>query len=114
MADKDAILSFTTPDTDPFLYAVDATFSHASIAHPTDSSSQTAGSQDVNATDDSENEESYPGIFKVHPSALYHDLYVAMGSHMVAPVEIWESMRARKRVEKGGEGKSETKGHDEL
>jgi hypothetical protein len=46
-------------------------------------------------------EDFYLGIFKVHPAALYHDFYVAIGSHVVSPIEIWELMRSPQRRVRG-------------
>lgn len=60
-------MSVADDETASFIWAVDTTFDPEINDYP----------------------EGYNGMFKVHPSALLHDLYVALGSHVMAPVDLW-------------------------
>jgi len=98
MVDKSAILSCTDSERASFLYAIDVTFAHSLINHALPSAIPEAELQNTCKAD---KEDVYPGIFKVHPAALYHDFYVAIGSHIVSPIEIWKLMRSPQRRVRG-------------
>lgn len=79
------------------LYAVDVDFDHG------------IQNQDMAGSD----EPIYPSIFKVHPSALWHDLYVALGSGIISAKEIWKlTLPPKRNTRKRGEAIE--KPHDEL
>ena len=76
MADAESISSLTTSDpkasANAFLWAVDITYDPESL-------------QDY--------PKGYTGVFKVHPSAILHDLWVPLGNRFMTPVQIWELLQ---------------------
>jgi hypothetical protein len=53
--------------------------------------------------------EGYEGFFEVRSHALMHDLYVALGSGMMTPVDVWELLKKKPEMSEAGDQK-----HDEL
>lgn len=90
LADEQAMSSFfdVTWENPPFLWAVDVDFDPKIMTYP----------------------EGYEGMFKVRPYALPHDLYLALGSGVMTPVDIWKVLQ-RKVVSKEDPFNGK---HDEL
>jgi hypothetical protein len=75
MADDQVISTFTNlNEYRPYLWAVDVDFDPGKRNYP----------------------EGYEGVFKVVPAALLHDLFLAVGSGLMTPVDIWKVLQKKK------------------
>jgi len=89
MADEKSLRSIAEPSRKniSYVWAVDVTFDPEKTTYP----------------------DGYKGFFEVRTHALMHDLYVALGSGMMAPVDVWKLLNKTTPNEDAGVGK-----HDEL
>lgn len=90
MVDDETISSFLDIEREdpPYLLAVDVDFDPKKNTYP----------------------EGYDGVFKVRAYALAHDLYLALSSGVMAPVDIWKILQKKTPSKADSDGK----GHDEL
>lgn len=112
LTDKEGLLSLTDKDAQPFLSpstsritpGPESPFTHAV---------ETPGLESRLVHDDKEDNgdkrEIYDGLFNARPAALYHDLCVAVRSHIVTPVDSDVDATGDEAEEK-----SKTKAHYEL
>lgn len=82
MADRTSIESIALSGSSPFafVWAIDLSYDPVLNEYP----------------------DGYNGMFKVHPSAVLHDLYTPIAAGAVSPLEIWRLIKEKKTDERSG------------